>query len=54
MKIEYYQNLKIMSGCGSLNEEDRQKANEKVSRLKNEMFRLQTQHKKILEQKPEF
>ena len=54
MKIEYYQNLKIIGGRMEATEEERDEANQKVSRLKNEMFRLQTQNKRILEQKPEF
>ena len=54
MKIEYYESLKIVSGRTEASAEQREKANKKVSRLKNEMFRIQTENKEILEQKPKF
>ena len=54
MKIKFYEQQKIVSGCTNATDEEREIATGEIARLKNEMFRIQTQNKKILEQKPKF
>ena len=54
MKISFYEQQKIISGRTNATDEEREKAHAEIVRLKNEMFKLQTHNKRILEQKPKF
>ena len=54
MKIEYYKQQKIISGNTDVTDEDRANANKVVAKLKNDMFRIQTQNKVILAQIPKY